>query len=714
MGPDTSWHTRIMDQEARTVVGAGILVSPRRIVTSAHVVAAALGISHGTETLPGGHVTIDFPQSSDDQLHAARVVVDGWLPGGADLAMLEVLGPEPAVTPAPLQLAGKQGRRTVSVHGYLPGHDAGVWAHARLSGHGGPQRESVQLDVLTGTGQRVLQGFSGAAVWDDENEAVIGCVVAGEQADQDRTAWMIPLEVIVAYWPDLHGLVMRQPFPVGLQLAGSRDLSLMSANDRERLASMLLGLRGISDPATRALFIEGIQRRFAGRLEVPRTDSGPLDTLALVDACLEHPGALHELVEQLRAYHHTEPEQRLVEEIATLAETADPAPLLTVAQRNALYRQLGVLAETVTADVVLSFYRAASGPLQTAAVNPFDLPSVIRRLEAVTSDPDGLPPLITFLEELSKRLPQARSDGLRTWVDDFAGREGTPRHLISRLRLSSPPTRYASRRNLATGYLSTELSPDGADDLRYHCRITLRYRERDEHLLSGRVLYDSRESLTIPEIPALFDSVLSGVWDATTVEIDDLVIEFLLPLGLLGQAVDQWQVDAGAFAHPVSLEYKVVVRSRDRLSLRRGYAQWREKTRQLRSGHAAVRWADPHDIGDASRLFGEIVSGGAQCLALVRPPQLPLRLGSDAVSIGLRTGVPAIIWCRDEAYAEAFATRLRAQIEEHGVERLPELVQEQRTNSARIADRVGSNITLMWDLADEPTAPVHFYRAPAT
>lgn len=714
MGRDTSWHTRIMDQEARSVVGAGILVSPRRIVTSAHVVAAALGASHGTATLPGGGVTIDFPQSSDDQLHAARVVAGGWLPGGDDLAMLEVLGPEPPVTPAPLQMAGEQGRRTVSVHGYLPGHEAGVWAHARLSGRSGPRREWFQLAVLTGTAQRVLQGFSGAGVWDEENETVIGCVVAGEQADQDMTAWMIPLEVIVGYWPDLRGLVMPEPFPAGLRSSGSRDLSLMSANDRERLAAMLLGLRGINDPATRELFIETIQRQFAGRLEVPRTDGGPLDTLALVDACLEQPGALHELVERLRAYHHTESEQRLVEEIAALAEIADPAPLLTVAQRNALYRQLGVLAETVTAELVLNSYRAASGPLQTADVDPFDLPSVIRRLEAVTSNPDGLPPLVTFLEELSKELPRDMSDGLRTWVDGFAEWEGIPRHLISRLRLSSPPTRYASRRTLATSYLLTELLPDGADDLRYHCRITLLHRDRDGHLLSGQVLHDGRESLTIPEIPALFDFVLSGVWDATTVEIEDLVIEFLLPFGLLGQAVDQWQIDADAFAHPVSLEYKVVVRSRDRLSLRRSYAQWQAKTRQLRSGRAAVRWADPYDIGDGSRLFGDLLGDGAPCLALIRPPQLPRSLGSDAVSIGIRTGVPAIIWCRDEAYAEAFATRLRAQIEEHGLEKLPELVQEQRTNSARIADRVGSNITLMWDLADEPTVPVHHYRAPAT
>ena len=315
------WHARIMGP--RGPVGAGVLVDSRRIVTCAHVIGEALGLRDLTQT-PGGLVTIDFPQGAESEIRTARVMPKDWFPGrpgsgAGDLAMLEVLGDEVRSTgPAPLRYAGGDGKRVFGVLGHPAGHDMGTWARATLTGIGGPGREWIQLDAVATTGSRIQPGFSGAGLLDEEDSAVIGVVVVADRAPQDRVAWMIPVEVICGYWPDLRAVLRPGPRAQPTVAAG---VTFLSAADAERLALMMLELRGISDRLSRGLFVAAIENQFAGRLVVQRRDDDLEDTVALIEACAEHPGALHELVERLRVYHsHDVGERRRVDAIVAVAE----------------------------------------------------------------------------------------------------------------------------------------------------------------------------------------------------------------------------------------------------------------------------------------------------------------------------------------------------------------------------------------------------------
>jgi hypothetical protein len=707
---ESTWHVRILDPEGIAVSGAGFLVDRRRIVTCAHVIADALGLAKVSEA-PADAVTIDFPQCEGAEARTARVIPGSWFPeqeAAGDLAVLEVVGDDiTQATPAPLRIAGDTGRRMISVFGHPQGHDFGVWARARLIGRGGPRGQWIQMDGLSHTGKRIQKGFSGAGVWDEENEAVIGCVVVQDRAEEDRVAWMIPIEVIVSYWPELSDLLkqhQRRPATRRQPPARPRPVR-MSDGDRQRLAAMLRTLRGMRDPGSRALFVNALRRQFGGRLRVDRRPGDPYDTLSLVEACLEHPGALHELVERLRRYHASEPELRMVEEVAEAAEAADPAPLLSPPERNRLYRLVGALDEDITADMVMRCHRQAIGPLTPANIDPFDLPSVVRALESATAGPDGLSPLVLFVEGLSRLLPDHLTADLRAWVDDFAGREGIPRYQISRLRISSPPPVSAP----ATSYVMTELLPYGADERRYLPRISLRHHGPEDQVLHGQVLHDDGVPLTMTEIPSLFDLVLSGVWDATTVEINNLVIEFLLPFQLLGHAVDQWQVQADMVAHPVGAEHLVVVRSGNRD--KRSHAQWRRKTSYLRNGQATIRWVDPFE-DDLTQLYFDLLDEDSPCLALTRPPRPARKMGRDAISVGISTGVPVIVWCRDDAHAAPFTARLRAGLDQRSGADLPVLVQRLRRDCVRFGDPTGAHITLIWDPADHPTGLAVRHQAP--
>ncbi|NES25407.1 MAG: S1 family peptidase, partial [Symploca sp. SIO3E6] len=60
------------------VVGAGFLVSPQHILTCAHVVDDALGISRNTVEMPTAAISLDFPRVAPGSILQARVVF--WQP----------------------------------------------------------------------------------------------------------------------------------------------------------------------------------------------------------------------------------------------------------------------------------------------------------------------------------------------------------------------------------------------------------------------------------------------------------------------------------------------------------------------------------------------------------------------------------------------------------------------------------------------------------
>ena len=82
---------------------------------------------------------------------------------------------------------------------------------ARLVGRGGPNTEWIQMDTPTLTGKRIQQGFSGAGVIDEEDGAVIGCVVAADITAEDRIAWMIPTDIIAEYSAGTPSYVSGRP-----------------------------------------------------------------------------------------------------------------------------------------------------------------------------------------------------------------------------------------------------------------------------------------------------------------------------------------------------------------------------------------------------------------------------------------------------------------------------------------------------------------------
>ncbi|MGH4000534.1 MAG: S1 family peptidase, partial [Pseudonocardiaceae bacterium] len=177
------WRVRVCDADG-AVLGAGILLGTRHVLTCAHVLRPD---DPGSEDPPNSSVVIDFIGLPKVPSANARVTVDGWVPlddsKGGDIALLELEAPQSSGSTTPLRRLPTTRHRAVFTCGFPRGLEDGMWVDATLAGDCGPNRECVQMNA-TWAGRQVRAGFSGAPVFDDATRYVIG-VVVGKYNDEE-------------------------------------------------------------------------------------------------------------------------------------------------------------------------------------------------------------------------------------------------------------------------------------------------------------------------------------------------------------------------------------------------------------------------------------------------------------------------------------------------------------------------------------------------
>ncbi|MBQ1088067.1 trypsin-like peptidase domain-containing protein [Streptomyces sp. B93] len=221
-----SWHARI---SCGREVGAGFLISPRQVLTCAHVVRDRHTAA----------VTVAFPGAHGLGELTADVIADGgWGGGDTDPGDLAVLELERAVTLAPAEFAapgdafGEPPRRLL-VYGFPVHYDEGTFAEYRATAEQRIAGEWVQLEAWSGHGQPLAPGFSGAAVVLADSGRVVGMVSAAAGNPGVRNGRMLPAPVMARYWAGLGELVPTG----GLGRAEKRELRrLVEAAERSGVA----------------------------------------------------------------------------------------------------------------------------------------------------------------------------------------------------------------------------------------------------------------------------------------------------------------------------------------------------------------------------------------------------------------------------------------------------------------------------------------------
>ncbi|MFE0471603.1 trypsin-like peptidase domain-containing protein [Streptomyces sp. NPDC058947] len=164
-------------------VGAGFLLDDDLLCTCAHVVAAPDG------SRPSQPVEVDFPLLAGAE-PGPRVpaVVENWWPED-DIAHLRLTTTVDGTEPLPLADGTEnEWNREIRAFGFPPKVSRGVNATGTMRGR--QRADLIQLD-LTAHGVRIGPGFSGAAVWDPQEEAVVGMLTTRGRGPIGDTAYLL-------------------------------------------------------------------------------------------------------------------------------------------------------------------------------------------------------------------------------------------------------------------------------------------------------------------------------------------------------------------------------------------------------------------------------------------------------------------------------------------------------------------------------------------
>jgi hypothetical protein len=179
------------------VIGVGFMVDQENALTCAHVVNRAVGLTDENQRKPDRELLVQWPRLSGAPQTRARVHPAGWLPvtsrGDGDIAILRLSdSAPPGSAPVPWATPKSFWKHSFRTFGFPEGRDIGEWAHGQLLGAVG--LNWIQLEATGITGAALTAGYSGAPVWDDECDGVVGMIVAHDLDRQARIGFMVPYQ----------------------------------------------------------------------------------------------------------------------------------------------------------------------------------------------------------------------------------------------------------------------------------------------------------------------------------------------------------------------------------------------------------------------------------------------------------------------------------------------------------------------------------------
>ncbi|MEU6665531.1 trypsin-like peptidase domain-containing protein [Streptomyces sp. NPDC046727] len=190
-----SWIARIETPDG-TVLGAGVLLAPERVLTAGHNVRPGHRYTVRLVGVPG---LAAVPATVHPDEHVPQRE-DTFGDRSGDLALLRLAAPLPAEHTTRLyRLAAPHG--PVSMYGFPEDDDGGRWHGATLVAARGRDSQ-VQLRPLT-PGELAAPGFSGGGVVDHATDQVIGIVLSVDDRPGSVFSYMSPTETILSHLPQV-------------------------------------------------------------------------------------------------------------------------------------------------------------------------------------------------------------------------------------------------------------------------------------------------------------------------------------------------------------------------------------------------------------------------------------------------------------------------------------------------------------------------------
>jgi hypothetical protein len=466
----------------------------------------------------------------------------------------------------------------------------------------------------------------------------------------------------------------------------------LSVAELDALCTAFLKLPGLSERGTRDLYVDVLNSQLANALSVPRYLDPRHDVWSILRACQDHPDGIRALATVVRSFHR---DSRPMMELDELIECLFPDELLDPVEREQL---VSLLADIEPKQLQLACRFAGPPSWLTAALDWSDPAVVARRLESCVGKAGAPPPLLVFVDFVAHQLDAVRSAEQHRWIDKVGARINLSVTTLRSLCVSAAVRLDEARRF----YFIVQLQPDGVDPTSYLMSVWLQ-----QHLSVEEPLHRDDTPITLIEVAARLQELLTQAHAALGVSAGELILEFILPRSLIGQPIDQWEIDQ-VFPHRLGTSYPVIVRSLDRLRNLEIHSTWRQKWRWLAdNGHreepGAIYWLlEPKTRAPNSLRATLLGEPSVVALAMAFPPEESLNLVFDELSAALYGGMPVVLWCRDDKLRPRFEHEVRELLDGHGLVELPTRVLRLRQRADETDDpaTLGRHLTLLWDDAE--------------
>ncbi|MGK4592589.1 MULTISPECIES: VMAP-C domain-containing protein [Amycolatopsis] len=367
--------------------------------------------------------------------------------------------------------------------------------------------------------------------------------------------------------------------------------------------------------------------------------------LDIAEMCARHPDGPRALVEVLERVEHGESVARVrfaVHEMSVLE-------LWPPEERKRLF----ALLSGVVVPEIAQIYQSVAGMTAPRLEEQTTYLDVFRNLERLNADPSGIPKPLLFVEHVATKVRAELAIELRRWSDDQATRfelrtelEHVRQNLRDTVGFSSPPPNPEA-------YLVIQLQREGPTGAQYRMS---HWRQLDLSEgwkpIRGKDVTVHHESLK-HHVAALIEKVEAD-WAQYQ---PDLRIEFVLDYENLSLDVDQWAWETDPLIpEPIGCRYLVAVRSKERMAFVKYHGGWRKRWAALRAQTAAYGAIPPlacrrhrsNGVDGLRELMSDF-NRKPELVALVlnEPPQ-GRHAGGDEVAVGVRAGVPVIVWHRFE------------------------------------------------------------------
>lgn len=419
--------------------------------------------------------------------------------------------------------------------------------------------------------------------------------------------------------------------PMGPVRETPRRYSPAAAEERRRLvgqiATVLEASSVIRDPNSRQLLLQELSHALGGALGYRELSLLRPQIVELVTVCVDRPGGLRSLADCLELL---EPGS---EQTIALLRLADEWQAIELFADYDIAWLRGLLSTVdVTSDLRRFVADTRATPAPPWCRTAWDL---FAHLASVNS-PGEVPPWLPLLDRLAAAVPEASVERMREFVAQLVKDWGVTDQVAA--SQPEPPA------PVGTAYLVIQFEKYGGDDDTYIMSHWYQWasavwqpiRGEDRHVPYGG-------------LEAAVDQVVNEIERRWADQVGAVTIEFVLPWQLINEPVDTWRRELQSLMpSPLTTEYPLVIRSLERIRASQWHRVWRSRWQGVAGpggGRKLIHCASRHhaDVQLEATLKRE---SAAVVLVLSEAPTAG-SVGERQLLVGLRSGMPAIIWHRN-------------------------------------------------------------------